>query len=49
MFHFQLRGRENRRDMKQNTFKFYVYDDSRECVFIKARQHACGNFLEADL
>lgn len=34
MFHFQLRGRENLRDLKQNTFKFDVYDDSREYVFI---------------
>ena len=34
IFHFQLRGRENLRDLKQNTFKFEVYDDGRECVSI---------------
>lgn len=34
VLHFQLRGRENLRDLKQNTFKFDVYDDGRECVVI---------------
>ena len=32
--HFQLRGRENLRNFKQNIFKFDVSDDGREYAYI---------------